>query len=53
VVIPIRDNHATIGDAIESLLDQDYPNLREIILIGGLTTRRGTSLSASMIHDCR
>ncbi len=35
VVIPCRNNAATIGDAIESLLDQDYPNLSEIILIGG------------------
>jgi putative flippase GtrA/glycosyltransferase involved in cell wall biosynthesis len=35
VVIPCRNNDGTIGDTIESLLDQDYPSLKEIILVGG------------------
>jgi glycosyltransferase involved in cell wall biosynthesis/putative flippase GtrA len=34
VVIPCRNNEATIGAAIQSLLDQDYAHLEEIILIG-------------------
>jgi len=34
VVIPCRDNQSTVGDAVQSLLAQDYPGLREIILIG-------------------
>ena len=33
-VIPCRDNERTIGAAVQSLLDQDYPGLREIMLIG-------------------
>ena len=33
-VIPCRDNEHTIGPAVLSLLDQDYPGLREIMLIG-------------------
>jgi putative flippase GtrA/glycosyltransferase involved in cell wall biosynthesis len=35
VVIPVRNNEGTIGAAIQSLLDQDYAHLAEIILIGG------------------
>jgi putative flippase GtrA/GT2 family glycosyltransferase len=34
VVIPCRSNESTIGAAVQSLLDQDYPRLREITLIG-------------------
>jgi glycosyltransferase involved in cell wall biosynthesis/putative flippase GtrA len=34
VVIPCRDNERTIRATVESLLGQDYPELREIILIG-------------------
>jgi putative flippase GtrA/GT2 family glycosyltransferase len=34
VVIPCRDNEATIGEAVQSLLDQDYAHLEEIILVG-------------------
>jgi putative flippase GtrA len=34
VVIPCRDNERTIGAAVQSLLDQDYPGLGEIILVG-------------------
>ena len=34
VVIPCRGNESTIGAAVQSLLDQDYPHLREITLIG-------------------
>ncbi len=34
VVIPCRDNQATIRETVLSLLDQDYQRLREIILIG-------------------
>jgi putative flippase GtrA len=33
-VIPCRNNELTIGPAVLSLLDQDYPGLREIVLIG-------------------
>ncbi len=33
-VIPCRNNEHTIGAAVLSLLDQDYPGLREIVLIG-------------------
>jgi putative flippase GtrA len=33
-VIPCRSNERTIGAAVQSLLDQDYPGLREIMLIG-------------------
>ena len=34
IVIPCRDNERTIGPAVQSLLDQDYPGLDEIILVG-------------------
>lgn len=34
VVIPCRDNAGTIAAAVRSLLDQNYPRLHEIILIG-------------------
>lgn len=34
VVIPCRNNEATIGAAVRSLLEQDYPSLSEIVLIG-------------------
>jgi glycosyltransferase involved in cell wall biosynthesis/putative flippase GtrA len=34
VVIPCRNNQHTIGAAVRSLLDQDYPGLAEIIVIG-------------------
>jgi putative flippase GtrA/glycosyltransferase involved in cell wall biosynthesis len=34
VVIPCRNNAGTIGAAVKSLLDQNYPRLQEIILIG-------------------
>ena len=33
-VIPCRGNERTIGAAVQSLLDQDYPGLREIMLVG-------------------
>ncbi len=34
VVIPCRSNESTIREAVQSLLCQDYPRLREITLIG-------------------
>ena len=34
VVIPCRGNEDTIWAAVQSLLNQDYPRLRDIILIG-------------------
>jgi putative flippase GtrA len=34
VVIPCRSSEATIGATVRSLLDQDYPNLGEVLLIG-------------------
>lgn len=34
VVIPCRANESTIGAAVRSLLDQDYPGLAQIILVG-------------------
>jgi putative flippase GtrA len=34
VVIPVRSNESTIRAAIESILGQDYPTLREVILVG-------------------
>lgn len=34
IVIPVRNNEATIRAAVESLLGQNYPELREIFLIG-------------------
>jgi putative flippase GtrA/GT2 family glycosyltransferase len=34
IVIPCRNNEATIGAAVESLLDQDYAHLEQIIVIG-------------------
>jgi putative flippase GtrA/GT2 family glycosyltransferase len=34
VVIPCGANEATIGAAVQSLLDQDYPHLHEIVVIG-------------------
>jgi glycosyltransferase involved in cell wall biosynthesis/putative flippase GtrA len=36
VVIPCRDNERTIGEAVHSLLSQDYSRLQEIILVGSL-----------------
>jgi len=34
VIIPVRGNEATIRAAIDSILRQDYPLLRELILVG-------------------
>jgi len=34
VVIPVRGNEATIKAAVDSILHQDYPLLRELILVG-------------------
>ena len=34
VVIPVRGNEATIRAAVDSILHQDYPLLRELILVG-------------------
>jgi len=34
VVIPVRGNEKTIKAAVESVLGQDYPMLRELILVG-------------------
>ena len=34
IVIPCRNNEQTIGPAVRSLLEQDYPGLNQIILIG-------------------
>ena len=34
VVIPVRGNDATIRAAVDSILGQDYPLLRELILVG-------------------
>jgi putative flippase GtrA/glycosyltransferase involved in cell wall biosynthesis len=34
VVIPVRGNEKTIRDAVGSVLGQDYPLLRELILVG-------------------
>jgi glycosyltransferase involved in cell wall biosynthesis/putative flippase GtrA len=34
VVIPVRGNEATIREAVESIFHQDYPLLRELILVG-------------------
>ena len=34
VVIPVRSNEKTIRAAVESILDQDYPVLHELILVG-------------------
>jgi glycosyltransferase involved in cell wall biosynthesis len=34
VVIPVRSNEKTILAAVESVLSQDYPLLRELILVG-------------------
>ena len=33
-MIPCRNNEQTIGPAVRSLLEQDYPGLNQIILIG-------------------
>ena len=34
VVIPVRGNEATIRAAVDSILRQDYPLMRELILVG-------------------
>src|SRR5215469_473534 len=34
VVIPCKSNERTIGATVESLLNQDYPNLVELIVVG-------------------
>lgn len=34
VVIPVRSNERTILAAVESVLGQDYPELRELVLVG-------------------
>jgi len=51
VVVPCRDNHKTIRAAVESLLRQDYPELREIILIGSPVDATWEGLEG--IHDRR
>jgi putative flippase GtrA/GT2 family glycosyltransferase len=47
VVIPCRHNERTIGAAVQSLLDQDYPALCEIILIGSLADRTWGGVAGS------
>jgi 4-amino-4-deoxy-L-arabinose transferase-like glycosyltransferase/putative flippase GtrA/GT2 family glycosyltransferase len=47
VVIPCRDNARTIGAAVQSLLEQDYPRLREIILIGSPGDHTWSALAAA------
>jgi 4-amino-4-deoxy-L-arabinose transferase-like glycosyltransferase/GT2 family glycosyltransferase len=44
VAIPCRDNERTIAAAVQSLLDQDYPRLHEIILIGSPGDRTWSAL---------
>jgi putative flippase GtrA len=45
VVIPCRDNEQTIGAAVRSLLDQDYSQLSDIILIGSVGDRTWSGLA--------
>ena len=51
VVIPCRNNQATIRDAVVSLLNQDYAHLDEILLIGSPTDRTWSALGG--IRDPR
>jgi putative flippase GtrA len=53
VVIPCRDNHKTIRAAVVSLLRQDYPELREIILIGSPVDATGRAWRVSMTAGCK
>ena len=45
VVIPCRNNEATIRDAVLSILDQDYPALTELVLIGSPGDRTWRALA--------
>jgi 4-amino-4-deoxy-L-arabinose transferase-like glycosyltransferase/putative flippase GtrA len=51
VVIPCRGNAATIGATVQSLLEQDYRSLREIILIG--SPGDATWAALANVHDRR
>jgi GT2 family glycosyltransferase/putative flippase GtrA len=44
-VIPCRGNERTIGAAVQSLLDQEYPELREVMLIGSRGDSTWTGLA--------
>jgi glycosyltransferase involved in cell wall biosynthesis/putative flippase GtrA len=45
VVIPCRDNERTIRAVVQSLLEQDYSGLREIILVGSPGDSTWTALT--------
>jgi putative flippase GtrA/glycosyltransferase involved in cell wall biosynthesis len=45
VVVPCRDNQRTIRTTVLSLLDQDYPLLHEILLVGSPGDRTWSALS--------
>ena len=45
VVIPVRSNEKTILAAVESVLSQDYPLLRELILVGSPNESTWSALS--------
>ena len=52
VVIPVRNEQEAIRSAIESVLNQSYPNITEIIVADGMSTDR-TRQSAKAFDDAR
>lgn len=40
IVLPVRDEQASIGDCLDSLLAQDYPNVVEILVVDGRSSDR-------------
>ena len=52
VVIPVRNEQEAIRSAIESVLDQTYPNITEVIVADGMSTD-GTRRSVEAFDDVR
>ena len=52
VVVPCRDNAATIRATVDSLLGQHYPDLEEVILVGSTGDTTWTALADVPTHGC-
>ena len=53
LAVPCRNNEGTIAATVQSLLDQDYPGLGEIVLVGLPGDRTWKACRQSTIRGCR
>jgi cellulose synthase/poly-beta-1,6-N-acetylglucosamine synthase-like glycosyltransferase len=52
VVVPARDEEAGVGEALRSLLDQDYPGSLEILAVDDRSTDRTGEIIAGLAARC-